>query len=475
MTNSTIAAIATPVGSGGIGIIRISGNNSVSIAESLFQRSRLASNVPPENTKGKQSDAKYRFKSHHFYHGFIFQPETGQILDEVLLTVMKAPYSYTREDIVEIHTHSGRVVMSAVLSAVLSKGARLADPGEFTKRAFMKGRIDLIQAESVVDIINAKTEAALKMATSLVVGELGKKIESIRKSLVHVLASIEAAIDFPEEAEEIIDAESTYEFIQSKAIDVLKKLIDQYDESHVVRDGLKLVVVGRPNVGKSSLMNCLVQKDRAIVASVPGTTRDCIEEHLNIGGIPVILTDTAGIQETKDPIEIIGVQKARENIDQADLILFMVDAGSLLLKEDKIIYQQVKDKAFILVVNKSDLVDNNFKYQYPASWGNPPMVNVSALYRKGIEALKAIILEMCIGGKIPDAGNGIVPNLRQKIALDLCLRSASKVAEGIQIRRPPELIVIDIKDAIDNLGEITGATTGDDILDEIFSRFCVGK
>ncbi len=475
MTNSTIAAIATPVGSGGIGIIRISGNNSVSIAASLFQRSRLASNVPPENTEGKQSGSKDGFKSHHFYHGFIFQPKTGQILDEVLLTVMKAPYSYTREDIVEIHTHSGRVVMGAVLSAVLSKGARLADPGEFTKRAFLNGRIDLIQAESVVDIINAKTEAALKIATSLIVGELGKKVESIRKSLVHVLASIEAAIDFPEEAEEIMDAESAYEFIQSQAIDVLKKLIDQYDDSHVIRDGLKLVIVGRPNVGKSSLMNCLVQKDRAIVTSVPGTTRDFIEEHLHIEGIPLIITDTAGIQETKDPVEIIGVQKAREYMDQADLILFMVDASSSLLKEDKIIYRQLREKAFILVINKSDLVDKNFNFECPGSWGDPPRVNVSALYRKGIEALKALILEMCVGGKLPDAGNGIVPNLRHKIALDRCLRSTLAVAEGVRTARPPELIVIDIKDAIDALGEITGATTRDDILDEIFSRFCVGK
>ena len=475
MTNSTIAAIATPVGSGGIGIIRISGNNSVSIAASLFQRSRLASNVPPENTEGKQSGSKDGFKSHHFYHGFIFQPKTGQILDEVLLTVMKAPYSYTREDIVEIHTHSGRVVMGAVLSAVLSKGARLADPGEFTKRAFLNGRIDLIQAESVVDIINAKTEAALKIATSLIVGELGKKVESIRKSLVHVLASIEAAIDFPEEAEEIMDAESAYEFIQSQAIDVLKKLIYQYDDPNVIRDGLKLVIVGRPNVGKSSLMNCLVQKDRAIVTSVPGTTRDFIEEHLHIEGIPLIITDTAGIQKTKDPVEIIGVQKAREYMDQADLILFMVDASSSLLKEDKIIYRQLREKAFILVINKSDLVDKNFNFECPGSWGDPPRVNVSALYRKGIEALKALILEMCVGGKLPDAGNGIVPNLRHKIALDRCLRSTLAVAEGVRTARPPELIVIDIKDAIDALGEITGATTHDDILDEIFSRFCVGK
>jgi len=303
MNNSTIAAIATPVGSGGIGIIRISGLKAVSIAASLFKQSRLVSNVPSKNAIGKQSGSKDRFKSHHVYHGFIVQPETGQVLDEVLLIVMNAPHSYTREDIVEIHTHSGRVVMGAVLSYVLRKGARLADPGEFTKRAFMNGRIDLIQAEAVVDIINAKTDEALKMATSLIVGGLGKQVESIREFLVRVLASIEAAIDFPEEAEEIIDAESTHERIQSQGIAVLKKLIDQYDDSHVARDGLKLVVVGRPNVGKSSLMNCLVQKDRAIVTSVPGTTRDFIEEHLHIEGIPLIITDTAGIQETKDPVE----------------------------------------------------------------------------------------------------------------------------------------------------------------------------
>lgn len=474
MNNSTIAAIATPIGSGGIGIVRISGQKAVSIAASLFQRSRLASNISSENSTGKHLSSTDRFKSHHFYHGFIVHPETGQVLDEVLLTVMKSPHSYTREDIVEIHTHSGRVVMRAVLAAVLRLGARLAEPGEFTKRAFISGRIDLIQAEAVVDIINAKTNESLKMATRLIMGGLGKQVESIRESLVHVLVSFEAAIDFPEEAEEIIETELTRELIRSQAI-ILKKLIDQYDDSHVVRDGLKLVIVGRPNVGKSSLMNCLIQKDRAIVTSVPGTTRDFIEEHLSIEGIPVIITDTAGIQETKDPVEVIGVQKAREYMNQADLILFMVDAGSSLLKEDKIIYQQLKDKPFILVINKSDLVDKDFNFEFPDSWGDPPRVKVSALYQKGIEALKALILEICVGGKLPDSDNGIVPNLRHKIALERCLRSTIAVAEGIRIGRPLELVVIDLKDAMDSLGGITGATTREDILDEIFSRFCVGK
>ncbi|MAF33196.1 MAG: tRNA uridine-5-carboxymethylaminomethyl(34) synthesis GTPase MnmE [Desulfobacterales bacterium] len=475
MNNSTIAAIATPIGSGGIGIIRISGQKAVSIAASLFQRSRLASNVSSENSIGKHFGSTDRFKSHHFYHGFIVHPETGQVLDEVLLTVMKAPHSYTREDIVEIHTHSGRVVMGAVLTSVLRQGARLADPGEFTKRAFINGRIDLIQAEAVVDIINAKTDEALKMATRLIMGGLGKQVESIRESLVHVLASFEAAIDFPEEAEEIIETDSTREHIQSQAINVLKKLIDQYDTSHVVRDGLKLVVLGRPNVGKSSLMNCLIQKDRAIVTSVPGTTRDFIEEHLSIEGIPVIITDTAGIQETKDPVEAIGVQKAREYMDQADLILFLVDASSSLLKEDKIIYQQLKDKPFILVINKSDLVDKDFNIEFPDSWGDPPRVKVSALYRRGLEALKARILDICVSGKLPDSNNGIVPNLRHKIALERCLRSTLAVAEGGRIGRPLELVVIDLKDAIDSLEGITGATTREDILDEIFHRFCIGK
>ncbi len=475
MNNSTIAAIATPIGTGGIGIIRISGQKAVSIAASLFQRSHLASNVSSENSIGKHLGSTDRFKSHHFYHGFIVHPGTGIVLDEVLLTVMKAPHSYTREDIVEIHTHSGRVVMGAVLESVLRQGARLADPGEFTKRAFINGRIDLIQAEAVVDIINAKTDEALKMATRLIMGGLGKQVESIRESLVHVLASFEAAIDFPEEAEEIIEAESTREHIESQAINVLKKLIEQYDDLHVVRDGLKLVIVGRPNVGKSSLMNCLIQKDRAIVTSVPGTTRDFIEEYLSIEGIPVIITDTAGIQETKDPVEVIGVQKAREYIDQADLILFMVDASSSLLKEDKIIYQQLKAKPSILVINKSDLVDKDFKFELPELWGDPSRVKVSALYRKGIEALKTLILEICVGGKLPDSENGIVPNLRHKIALERCLRSTLAVAEGVRIERPWELVAMDLKDAIDSLGGITGATTREDILDEIFSRFCVGK
>lgn len=469
--SSTIAAIATPVGSGGIGIIKISGQNALSIAENIFRKSPFLSGKEGCCTSPSFSS----FETHRLYHGHIVDSENGQIFDEVLLVIMKAPRSYTREDIVEIQAHSGPVVLNSILDMVLKNGARLAEPGEFTKRAYINGRIDLTQAEAVIDIINAKTSRSLEIATSQIRGEMRAALEAIKDSLLHILIQINAAIDFPDDVEGIVDTKRMIETLQNRVIDVLKDLIGQYKDAHILRDGLKLVIIGKPNVGKSSLMNRLVQKERAIVTSVPGTTRDLIEETLNIRGIPVIITDTAGLHETANIVEVMGIERVYEQINTSDLILFMVDASSPLTKEDYEIYKKVNSKSLILVINKSDLVDDGFNLDIPDRWFKIPKIKISALYNRGFDSLKDLIAKVSLSECNLDIGNRIVPNLRQKLALDRSLRAASSAAKGVETDSPFELIAVDIQEAIDSLDEVTGVTLREDMLDQIFSRFCIGK
>ncbi|MFC1812884.1 tRNA uridine-5-carboxymethylaminomethyl(34) synthesis GTPase MnmE [Thermodesulfobacteriota bacterium] len=475
MDRSTIAAVATPVGSGGIGIIKISGDNALSIAASIFRKSKS----PPEALSGSLRDpygpSGSSFKSHRLYYGHVVDPESDRILDEVLISIMKAPYTYTREDVVEINAHSGPVAIRGILDLVLKKGARLAGPGEFTQRAYLNGRIDLTQAEAVIDIINAKTQKSLEIATAQVKGDLRECIEATRGSMLEILTEIEAAIDFPEDVGDILDAARTVEFIRRKVVEPLNDLVNLYDDAHVLRDGLKLVVVGRPNVGKSSLMNRLIKKDRAIVTPIPGTTRDLIEETLNIRGIPVIISDTAGFHETNDPIEVIGISKAQECIDDSDLVLFMVDISEPLTREDDKIYETIQEKETILVLNKIDLVDEDFGFEIPDSWRRMPSVRTSALYNIGFTGLKDLIADVSMGEFNLEIGNLIIPNLRQKIGLERALQAAGAATEGLQSGIPSELIAIDIEEAINSLGEIIGITVKEDVLDQIFSRFCIGK
>ena len=471
MDNNTIAAIATPTGFGGIGIIKISGKGALSIAASIFQRSTASSDKP----KGTNSACFASLKSHQLYYGHVVNPENGRVLDEVLLSVMLAPHTYTMENVVEINTHSGPVVLASILDLVIKKGARLAEPGEFTKRAYLNGRIDLTQAEAVIDIINSRTDKALEIATSQIKGGLKKSVESIRQSLFNLLTEIEAAIDFPDEVGEIIDNETAIKVLENHVTVDLKDLIDHYENAHILRDGLKVVVVGRPNVGKSSLMNRLIQEDRAIVTSIPGTTRDLIEEILNIHGIPVIIADTAGLHETDDPVEVIGIKKAQEYINGSDLVLFMVDASDSLTSEDYKIYETINDKQMILVVNKSDLVEDDFELEASDSWKKIPSINISALYGSGINELKDLIAKLTIGENGFEVGNKIIPNLRHKIALERSLQLSVSAEEAIRKGTPFELIAIDILEAVDTLGEVIGVTVKEDVIDQIFSRFCIGK
>ena len=471
MNNDTIAAIATPIGRGGIGIIKISGEHALLIAESIFQKTV----IKPDTLPALDSDTFHPLSSHHLNHGHIVDPEKERILDEVLLSVMVAPNTYTKENIVEINTHSGHVVLASILNLVLKQGARLAEPGEFTKRAYLNGRIDLTQAEAVIDIINSRTDKALEVATSQVKGRLKENVESIRDSMLAILTEIEAAIDFPDDVGEIIRTDATMNMLEEQIIGGLKTLLDQYENGHILKEGIKIAIVGRPNVGKSSLLNRLIQDDRAIVTPIPGTTRDLIEETLNIRGIPVIVADTAGLHKTDDPVEVIGIAKTKEYIDGSDLVLFMVDASAQLTSEDHTICETIGNKPCIFVVNKSDLVADDFEIKTPAQWADYPSIKISALYGNGLSSLKDLIAKVSIGEHRLEVQSTIIPNLRHKMALDRSLLLVQSAVKEIREAASSELIAIDIQEAIDNLGEIVGMTTKEDVIDQIFSRFCIGK
>ena len=469
MPSETIAAIATPGGRGGIGIIKISGPQAVRIAGTLFQRK--------SDPNGNPSIPFAAQDTHHLHYGHIVAPASGRILDEVLVAVMKAPHSYTREDVVEIQGHSGPAVMKSILSLILQQGARLAEPGEFTRRAFLNGRIDLTQAEAVADLINARTDAAHLVAANQVSGKLAVVVEQIKEELVDLQADIEAEIDFPEDAEGVFDRKRALHKLATTVTSPVERLIEKYDREHLIRDGLHLIIIGRPNVGKSSLLNCLVDNDRAIVTSVPGTTRDLIEEDLQIQGLPVRLIDTAGLHLTEDPIEKIGIARAEQRMDNADLILFVLDASVPLTDEDHRIQSKIVEKKGILVLNKIDLLngdppDGNL---LPPGWRSIPLAPVSALTGHGIDRLKKQIVRLAVGDRIDMSENAIIPNLRHEEALRGCLQALKAVVEGILGDAPAELISIDVGESIQWLDRITGTQPSPDILDQVFNKFCIGK
>ena len=469
MENTTIAAIATPVGVGGIGIIRVSGPKALHIAQAVFRRF---------DTQCRQ--APFLPVSHRFYYGHIVASEseqisgTGRILDEVLLVMMKAPRSYTREDVLEIHVHSGPAVVRSILDLVLRHGAVMASPGEFTRRAFLNGRIDLTQAEAVIDIINAQTESALHVAAAQIHGELKRHIESIRADIIEILVETEAAIDFPDDVGDGIDDAMILAKLQKNIVSPLRALMARYDAGHVLREGLRVTVAGKPNVGKSSLMNRLLEKDRAIVTPIPGTTRDFIEESLVIRGIPIVLTDTAGLHPTEDPIEKIGIERTVSRIKDADLVLFMTETGNTLTDEDKEICDIVRNKKVIWVENKCDLDAGPGDVAPPESWRRLPKVSISALYDQGIDSLKQTIETIALQPSLNCEG-ALIPNLRQKHVIEAAVAALLAADEGIQNRMPFELVNMDMRLACDLLGEILGMKTREDILDSIFERFCIGK
>lgn len=457
-TEDTIAAISTPVGEGGIGIVRMSGKDAFAIALDIF--------VPQSKT------GKYPV-SHRLYYGYI-KDKNNEHIDEVLLSFMKAPGTYTREDIVEINCHSGAFSLKIILETVLEKGARLAEPGEFTKRAYLNGRIDLSQAESVLNIITARSEKAVKNAARLVKGELSSEIKNLRGIILSLLANIEASLDFPGEVEDINfdSAVKDLEYVNEK----IKNLCRSAEKGAVFQEGLKVSIVGKPNVGKSSLLNSILHKQRAIVTEVPGTTRDILEEQLSLRGVPVCLIDTAGIRKTHDPVEKLGVNLSWEAIEAADLVLIMMDASTGMQDEDREILKIIKEnhRKHIVVINKIDLNDKISDADLKEITLAENIIKISATKKTGIDELEKTIVALVEEDAIAESENIMITNMRHKDALLQAGSSIQQAIAGME-NDPIDLISIDIKRTEEKLGMITGETVDDDVLDRIFARFCIGK
>ena len=458
LNDDTIAAISTPPGAGGIGIIRISGKGALPILRDIFQAKEQA--CP--------------FASHHLYYGHIHHTEDGKILDEVLAVYMAAPRTYTREDVVEIHCHGSFLVLQSVLELILTRGAVLAAPGEFTKRAFLNGRIDLTQAEAVIDILSAKTRKGVDLAQEQLSGALYKKIDPIRQSLIAMRAIVEVAIDFPDEEVEIIDHRHLIEKLSLEVAEPLLHLLGNADRGRLYREGVAIVIAGLPNVGKSSLLNAILQEDRALVTAIPGTTRDSIEEIIDIFGVPVRVIDTAGIRDNAGEVEELGIQRAKELINKADLVLFLIDGSRPVSDGDKALYDQVRHKPILPVVNKIDICGQDLP-DLSELTGIGHCHPVSAKNQLGIEELKqAIFTSITAGGAQWEEG-GCAPNVRHKQALRAAHQACERVLASLQSGLTNDLIAFDLQECLDRLAEIVGETTTEDILEVIFAQFCLGK
>jgi tRNA modification GTPase len=467
MDDSTIAAIATPAGTGGISIIKISGSRAIAIASALFQ------SPSPSPLDAEQS---VEFRTHRLHYGHIIDPASGAIIDEVLLSVMRAPHSYTCEDVVEINSHGSPAAIHVILEIILRAGARLAEPGEFTRRAFLNGRIDLTQAEAVIDLINARSARALEIFSAQLGGALRQEILSLRGVCVNLLSRVEAGIEFPEDVEENFDGPAMSCHLHRQVIEPIRRLIRRHADSRAIRDGLTVAIAGRPNVGKSSLMNRLLCRERSIVTQFPGTTRDAIEDILVIKGVPVSVWDTAGLQESEDPVESIGIQKTWERCEQADLILFVLEAHKPLSEDDFRIFSKIRSMSVVCIFNKIDLLEKNTREpELPADWPHLRSLSVSALKGLGLDELRAAIIQSAWSGNVLDGAGKIMPNLRQKAVLDRCVEAAEAAAGCIEAGRTPEIVAIHLKEVVDFLDEVLGARVKTDILENIFSRFCIGK
>jgi len=456
----TITAIATTPGYSGIGIVRISGTKAIEIADEVFKsvKGKLLKELP---------DRKMNY-------GYIYDPDTGEKIDEVLVTAMRAPYTYTREDVVEINCHGGNMPLKRTMEIVLDKGARVAEPGEFTKRAFLNGRMDLSQAEAVIDIINAKSNMGLKTAVSQLEGGLSKRVAVIMDKLLSMMSRIEASIDFPEyDIEEVTAGELKQD--ASEAISMMDRLISTASTGKIIREGLRTAIIGKPNVGKSSLLNALLRENRAIVTDIPGTTRDIIEEFINIRGIPLKVIDTAGIREADNIVEKIGVEKTRESIEKADLILLVFDAAEPLSDEDRIIIDMVKKKKLIILINKTDLDVKLDVKEIKTIFKGRPVILISLAEEKGLNKLEDTIYNMIFSGEVKTTDSVMITNIRHENCLKRAKESLKEANRAIEEGMPVDLISIDIKKAMEDLGEITGESITDEIVNRIFEDFCIGK
>ena len=454
----TIAAIATPPGEGAISIVRLSGDDAVTLADQVF--------------KGKDLT---KVSSHTINYGHFIDPKTREIIDEVMVSVLRAPKTFTREDTVEINCHGGIVPTNKILQVLLTNGARLAEPGEFTKRAFLHGRIDLAQAESVMDLIRAKTDRSMKAALNQLDGELSQLIRNLRQEILDVLAQVEVNIDYPEydDVEEM-----TSKLLREKALDVcakIEQLLVTARQGKILREGLATVLVGRPNVGKSSLLNHLLHEDKAIVTDIAGTTRDVIEEYVNVLGVPLKLVDTAGIRETDDRVEKIGVERSRQALDRSDLVILLLNASEPLTTEYIELLQLTQDKKRIIVLNKMDLepkLDLNELYQYV---DKAEVLKTSVLKNEGIRELEEHIATLFYGGIENSQTTVLVTNARHIALLEQAKAALEAVLTGLEQELPVDLVQIDMTRAWELLGEITGDSYQDELLDQLFSQFCLGK
>ena len=454
----TICAIATPIGEGGIAIIRVSGENALEIVSKVF---RAKSGTDIKNMKS------YTMKYGHIYDG-------DDLIDEVIISYMKGPRSFTAEDVVEINCHGGVVSTNKVLESIIKAGARIAEPGEFTKRAFLNGRIDLAQAESIMDMINAKTEKEAKASLSQLEGKLSENIHVIQKQLLDIMADIEASIDYPE-----YDVEETTNEKAMRTLNGIKeKLIhleSSFEEGKILKDGVKTVIIVKPNEGKSSLLNIMLNEERAIVSDLAGTTRDTIEEFIKIRGIPIKIIDTAGIRETENMIESIGVKKAISLIDDADLVIAVFDSSKMLEEEDYRILDLIKNKKRIVLLNKCDLRQNNTEMINYMSQKNKTVIEASMRSKKGVEELYSAIEKMFNVNEIEIGNETIITNIRHKNQIHKAIQSIENAINTDKQELPIDIIAVEIKEALENLGCKTGDNVSEDIINEIFSKFCLGK
>ena len=458
MKTDTIAAIATAVSNSGIGIIRISGEEALHVADRIFR---------PKKGDRKVSD----MESHTVHYGYITDGE--EVIDEVLLIVMRAPKTYTCEDVVEIDCHGGVLVIKRLLETVLKYGARPAEPGEFTKRAFLNGRIDLSQAESVIDVINAKNDMALKSSVSQLRGAVSGKIREIRSVILHELAFIESALDDPEHYT-LDDYQEELRGKMTGALNDVEKLLASSDNGKMMKEGIRTVIVGKPNAGKSSLLNLLVGEERAIVTEIAGTTRDILEEQIQIGGIGLNVIDTAGIRDTDDVVEKIGVSRSLEYLGKADLVIYVVDSSTVLDENDRNIMDAIQDKKAIVLLNKSDL-ETQTEAADIRNYLDKPVISISAKEQQGMDVLKETIQEMFFSGNITFNDEIYITNIRHKNALAEAKKSLEMVLQSMEDGMPEDFLTIDMMSAYEELGTIIGEAVGEDLVNEIFSKFCMGK
>ncbi|PTI85638.1 tRNA uridine-5-carboxymethylaminomethyl(34) synthesis GTPase MnmE [Staphylococcus warneri] len=459
MDFDTITSISTPMGEGAIGIVRLSGPQAVEIGDKLY--------------KGKKPLAEV--DSHTINYGHIIDPETNETVEEVMISVLRAPKTFTREDIIEINCHGGILTINRILELTMTHGARMAEPGEYTKRAFLNGRIDLSQAEAVMDFIRSKTDRASKVAMNQIEGRLSDLIKRQRQSILEILAQVEVNIDYPE-YDDVEDATTEFLLQQSKNIkQEINQLLETGAQGKIMREGLSTVIVGRPNVGKSSMLNNLIQDNKAIVTEVAGTTRDVLEEYVNVRGVPLRLVDTAGIRDTEDIVEKIGVERSRKALSQADLILFVLNNNEALTEDDQTLYDVVKNEDVIVIINKTDLETHLDINEVKKMIGDTPLIQTSMLKQEGIDELEIQIRDLFFGGDVQNQDMTYVSNSRHISLLKQARQSIQDAIDAAESGIPMDMVQIDLTRTWEILGEIIGESASDELIDQLFSQFCLGK